>query len=113
MNTATEYANELFMRVSLSDDLDGYPARLAVVATDVGDTARFVREHVGEGMPTVVVDADGGKTLISPLSRLERMLDRLCRRSRVRVEVRGEDDRGFSFRGRIEWAALERELTPA
>lgn len=110
MNTATEHANQLFMRVSLSDDLEGYPAHLAVVASDIGDTARFVREHLDEGMPTVVVDDGGGETLISPLSRVERMFDRLRQRERVRVGVRRLGDVRFGSCGRKDWAAVEREL---
>jgi hypothetical protein len=110
--TATEHAGEFFKRLCLSDDGLGYPDRVAVVAADVGDVATHVWEAVDdEHMPIVVIDADGGETLVSPRSRPGRLLDRLLRRSRVRVETRVN---GAPARRRtLDRAALERELLAA
>jgi hypothetical protein len=110
MTTATDYAGDFFMRLALSEDGLGYPNRVSVVATDVEHVATIVWRRIDEGMPIIVIDGDGGETLISPISRLERLFDRLLRRSRVRVAVRGRDGRTM-HRCTTNRATVERELT--
>jgi hypothetical protein len=103
--TATEHAGEFFMRLCLSEDGLGYPDRVGVVATDIGNVAKHVWDSLDEGVPIVVIDARGGQTLVTPPSRLER----LRRSRRVAVEVR--DDARVARRERIDRRTLERQLT--
>jgi len=112
MSTATDHADDFFMRLNLSDDCLGYPKRVAVVATDVEHVARIVWRTLDEdGMPIVVIDDRGGETLVSRPSRAAELLDRLLRRSRVRVETRAN---GRAARRRtVDRATLERQLLSA
>jgi hypothetical protein len=109
MTTATEQAGRFFMRLCLSEDGLGYPDRVGVVATDIGDVAKHVCDSIDEGMPIVVVDADGGETLVTPPSRVQRLLDRIRRRSYVSVQVRECDGR-VMHRRRCDRATLARDL---
>lgn len=109
--TATEHAGDFFMRLCLSEDGLGYPDRVAVVATDVGNVVKHVWDAIDDGVPIIVIDAAGGETLVSPPSRLERLTDRVRGRASVRVQVRGD---GASARFvRTDRAQLERELLAA
>jgi hypothetical protein len=109
MSTATEHTDDFFMRLCLSDDGLGYPKRVAVVAADIGNVAKHVWDALDdEGMPIVVIDADGGETFVSHVSRLERLMDRVRGRSRVRVERRVNGR--CSASRRTDRATLEREL---
>ena len=109
--TATDHAGDFFMRLVLSDDGLGYPNRVSVVATDVEHVAAIVWRRIDEGMPIVVIDADGGETLVSPTSPLVRLLDRLRRRARVCVEARGSGN--ADRRRTTDRATVERELLSA
>lgn len=109
MTTATEQAGRFFMRLCLSEDGLGYPDRVGVVATDVGDVARHVWGSIDDGVPIVVVDARGGETLVTPPSRFERLLDRVRRRPCVGVQVRERDGR-VTQRRRCERGTLARDL---
>jgi hypothetical protein len=106
--TATEHAGEFFMRLCLSEDGLGYPDRVGVVATDVGDVAKHVWGSLEEGVPIVVIDARGRETLVTPRSMLERLVDRVRQRSCVGVERR--DGGRVSRRERIGRRTLERQL---
>lgn len=110
MKTATDRADDLFLRLMLNDDRFGLPPHVSVVAADVEHVATMVWQGLGDGMPTVVVDAEGGEMLISRPSRVERIVDRICRRSRVRVETRRAGEPAFRPRGRVDRDLLEREL---
>jgi hypothetical protein len=108
--TATEHAREFFIRLALSDDGLGYPPRMAVVATDQENAAKIVWRAIDdEGMPIVIIDGGGKETLVAPLSRTERLVDRIRRRrARVRIEIRAD---GAAIGSRtLARAALEREL---
>jgi hypothetical protein len=107
--TATEQAGKFFMRLCLSEDGLGYPDRVGVVATDIGDVAMHVWNSIDEGVPIVVVDAHGSETLITPPSRAELLLDRVRRRSCVGVQVRERDGRVIDRR-RCERGTLARDL---
>lgn len=107
--TATEHAGRFFMRLCLSEDGLGYPHRVGVVATDIGDVAKHVWESIDEGVPIVVIDARGRQTLVTPPSLLERLRDRVRRSKHVAVEVR--DDARIARRMRIDRRTFERQLT--
>lgn len=109
MTTATEQAGRFFMRLCLSEDGLGYPDRVGVVATDIGDVAKHVWDSIDEGVPIVVVDARGSETLVMPPSRVERLLDRVRRRSCVSVRVRERDGRVTRCR-HCERGTLTRDL---
>jgi hypothetical protein len=103
--TATEHAGEFFMRLCLSEDGLGYPDRVGVVATDIGNLAKHVWDSIDEGVPIVVIDARGGQTLVTPPS----LLERLRRSRRVAVELR--DDARVARRMRVDRRTFERQLT--
>jgi hypothetical protein len=107
--TATEHAGKFFMRLCLSEDGLGYPDRVGVVATDIGNLAKHVWDSIDEGVPIVVIDARGGQTLVTPPSLLERLRDRVRHSRRVAVEVR--DDARVAGRMRIDRRTFERQLT--
>jgi len=109
MTTATEHAGDFFMRLCLSEDGLGYPDRVGVVATDLGDVPRHVWDGIDDGVAMVVVDARGGETLITPPSRFERLLSRLRRRSCVGVEIRN-GSAAVASRRLVDRTTLEREL---
>jgi hypothetical protein len=107
MTTATEHAGDFFMRLCLSEDGLGYPDRVSVIAADLANAASIVwRTLHDERVPTVVIDASGGETLVSLPTRFERLVDRLRGRSRVWVEARGNGAgrrRVRSDRAELEW----------
>jgi hypothetical protein len=103
--TATEHAGRFFMRLCLSEDGLGYPDRVGVVATDIGNLAKHVWDSIDEGVPIVVIDARGGQTLVTPPS----LLERLRRSRRVAVELR--DDARVARRMRVDRRTFERQLT--
>ncbi|MGB2712039.1 MAG: hypothetical protein WBC33_11030 [Conexibacter sp.] len=81
------------------------------MAADVRHVAEIVWRRVDEGVPLVVIEADGSETLVARRSRFEQGLDRLRRCSRVRVETRRD---GGTVRTRVtDRATLERELLSA
>lgn len=109
--TATEHTADFFMRLCLSEDGLGYPDRVAVVATDIGNVVKHVWDAIDDGVPIIVIDADGSEMLVSPPSRFERLTDRIRGRASVQVQRRGN---GTSERPmRTDRVQLERELLSA
>jgi hypothetical protein len=113
VSTATQRADELFMRLMLTDKRFGLPPHVSVVAADLDSAAKIAWRNAREGMPTVVVAGDGSEVLVRSLSRVERLLDRLCGRARVRIDARGPGEAAFRPCGRADRATLERELLTA
>jgi len=99
MSTATEHANELFIRAALSDDNLGYPPRVAFVAADVEGAYRALVENLTARTPTVLVNAMGGERLLFPI-----------RRTGITAPFLNLIDRRF---GRIPVVAFERGRTVA
>lgn len=95
MSTATDRANELFLRAALSDGDLNYPERVAFIAEDEPGVHRALVANLLEGVPTVIVNAAGGERLLLPVRRpglvgaVLRIVDRLLGRIPVVALSRG------------------------